>query len=92
MPARDDRNRKTLPSTRAANAILPRAATSPRADPLRLRRGVINLAQSEWRRCQMGTNHIACFGVWRIGSRRQLSRVNRTGATRWHKPYRVQIA
>jgi hypothetical protein len=40
-----------------------------------------------WRRIEMGTNHIACFGVWRRGSRRQAARVNRTNSTRWHMPH-----
>ena len=40
-----------------------------------------------WRRCEMGTNHIACFGVWRRGTRRQAERTNRSGTTRWHMPH-----
>ncbi|HXC57380.1 MAG TPA: hypothetical protein VNU97_18920 [Rhizomicrobium sp.] len=41
-----------------------------------------------WRRCEMGTNHIACFGVWRRGTRRQAVRNDRCGQTRWHMPHR----
>jgi hypothetical protein len=40
----------------------------------------------------MGTNHIACFGVWRRGTRRQADRPNRTGTTRWHMPCRKGVA
>ncbi len=36
----------------------------------------------------MGNNHIACFGIWRRGTRRQAERSNRSGLTRWHMPYR----
>ncbi len=42
-----------------------------------------------WRRTEMGTNHIACFGVWRRGARRQAERLNRTNTTRWHMPHRT---
>ena len=45
------------------------------------------MAGAVWRRCEMGTNHIACFGVWRRGSRRQADRRNRCGLTRWHMPH-----
>jgi hypothetical protein len=41
-----------------------------------------------WRRIEMGTNHIACFGVWRRGTRRQAMRQARPGTTRWHMPHR----
>jgi hypothetical protein len=40
-----------------------------------------------WRRTEMGTNHIACFGVWRRGTRRQAARPERLGTTRWHMPH-----
>ncbi len=40
-----------------------------------------------WRRTEMGTNHIACFGVWRRGTRRQAVRQDRSGTTRWHMPH-----
>ncbi|MEI9992880.1 MAG: hypothetical protein WDM86_22995 [Rhizomicrobium sp.] len=35
----------------------------------------------------MGTNPIACFGIWRRGTRRQAERLNRSGITRWHMPH-----
>jgi hypothetical protein len=47
---------------------------------------------NEWRRTEMGTNHIACFGIWRRGTRRQAERMNRSGITRWHKPHRQGAA
>lgn len=48
-------------------------------------------ASAVWRRTEMGTNHIACFGVWRRGTRRQAERKGRTGETRWHMPHRAAI-
>lgn len=45
-----------------------------------------------WRRIEMGTNHIACFGVWRRGTRRLAERRNRTNTTRWHMPHRCDAA
>jgi hypothetical protein len=45
-----------------------------------------------WRRTEMGTNHIACFGVWRRGTRRQAERPNRANTTRWHMPHRHDSA
>jgi hypothetical protein len=57
-------------------------------DSTRKRRGTMALVRSVWRRIAPGTNHIACFGVWRRGTRRQLLRPNRAGITRWHMPYR----
>jgi len=55
------------------------------APPIRERKGHVALAKTPWRRCTTGTNHISAFGVWRVGSRRTLKRVNRTGETRWHR-------
>lgn len=49
-------------------------------------------AAALWRRCEMGTNHIACFGVWRRGARRQAMRLTRSGATRWHMPHQTGAA
>ncbi len=46
----------------------------------------------EWRRIEMGTNHIACFGGWRRGARLQAGCVNRSGTTRWHMPHRTGVA
>ena len=57
-------------------------------DATRRRRGMMFIVPSPWRLCAMGTNHIACYGVWRQGTRRMAERRNRTGETRWHKPYR----
>jgi len=85
MPARDDRNRQALRCLRTARTPQNARATLPR-----LWRGIENFVIAEWRRCEMGTNHIACFGIWRRGTRRQPRRPNRTGATRWHKPYKSQ--
>lgn len=45
-----------------------------------------------WRRTEMGTNHIACFGVWRRGTRRQAVRTERLGTTRWHMPHQGGVA
>ena len=53
----------------------------------RTRRGG-KTAAPVWRRCETGTNHIACFGVWRRGTRRQAARFIRSGSTRWHMPHR----
>ncbi|HEX4301868.1 MAG TPA: hypothetical protein VHZ78_03690 [Rhizomicrobium sp.] len=50
-------------------------------------RGRKTVASNTWRRCEMGTNHIACFGVWRRGTRRQVVRNARPGTTRWHMPH-----
>lgn len=49
-------------------------------------------AHAVWRRMEMGTNHIACFGVWRRGTRRQALRRDRLGLTRWHMPHRDDAA
>jgi len=49
-------------------------------------------ATAVWRRCEMGTNHIACFGVWRRGTRRQAMRPSRSGTTRWHMPHQTGAA
>lgn len=52
-----------------------------------------NEAQADtWRRTEMGTNHIACFGIWRRGTRRQADRPNRANLTRWHMPHRPGAA
>ncbi|MEJ0025791.1 MAG: hypothetical protein WDN01_07170 [Rhizomicrobium sp.] len=53
----------------------------------RTRRGSHTALNAAWRRCEMGTNQIACFGVWRRGTRRQAERRNRSGITRWHMPH-----
>jgi hypothetical protein len=62
-------------------------AEDRRRDGSRTRRGSLTAESAVWRRTEMGTNHIACFGVWRTGTRRQAERLNRTGQTRWHMPH-----
>ncbi len=57
-----------------------------RVAPSRLRRGFLNVLPDEWRRCALGTNHITNFGVWQFGTRREAPRLNRAGATLWHRP------
>jgi len=54
----------------------------------RVRRGTLSERPQAWRRTEPGSNHIACFGIWRPGSRRQAVRTNRFGITRWHMPHR----
>ena len=51
----------------------------------RERKGLLQTAKASWRRCTTGTNHISAFGVWRVGARRVMKRINRTGETRWHR-------
>ncbi|HEY0303049.1 MAG TPA: hypothetical protein VGC36_17005 [Rhizomicrobium sp.] len=52
-----------------------------------MRRGRKAAQGAVWRRTEMGSNHIACFGVWRRGTRRQAVRTDRSGTTRWHMPH-----
>ena len=70
----------------AARALVS-AATRKRGGVQRTLRGREAAPIAVWRRCEMGTNHIACFGVWRRGTRRQAMRLNRSGTTRWHMPH-----
>jgi hypothetical protein len=59
----------------------------------RERKGLLQTAKVSWRRSTTGTNHISAFGVWRVGARRVMRRINRTGETRWHRlPSIVQQA
>jgi hypothetical protein len=51
-----------------------------------LRRGFLNALPDEWRRCALGANQITNFGVWQSGTRRVAPRLNRAGATLWHRP------
>jgi hypothetical protein len=51
----------------------------------RLRKGVRAANKSPWRRDTTGSNHISAFGVWRDRNRRVMTRINRTGETRWHR-------
>jgi len=75
--------RAGLASRHAASADIVRLSGVERT-----RRGSLTTEKASWRRCEMGTNHIACFGVWRRGTRRQAERRNRSGITRWHMPHR----
>ena len=74
--------RAGLPSRLRASAV-----GSSRTGSDSRRRGSLITVPALWRRCDMGTNHIASFGVWRRGTRRQAERRNRAGLTRWHMPY-----
>lgn len=51
----------------------------------RARKGVRGASKNPWRRSSTGSNHISAFGVWRDRSRRVMTRINRTGETRWHR-------
>ncbi len=51
----------------------------------RARKGVRAASKASWRRVTTGSNHISAFGVWRDRSRRAMTRINRTGETRWHR-------
>jgi hypothetical protein len=51
-------------------------------------RGLIGVIAQVWRRSELGTNHIASYGVWRRHTRRQAPRRNRASETRWHRPFR----
>jgi hypothetical protein len=52
---------------------------------IRARKGVRGASRIAWRRATTGSNHISAFGVWRERSRRAMTRINRTGETRWHR-------
>lgn len=81
-------------SHRASIAVSPTdvAAVSDRRNAPGERRLRLEAQADAWRRIEMGTNHIACFGVWRRGTRRQAERVNRSNSTRWHMPHRHDAA
>jgi hypothetical protein len=51
---------------------------------LRARRGLLMTLPLAWRRCALGSNHIASHGVWRAGRRRAVAQPNAKGETRWH--------
>lgn len=51
----------------------------------RKRKGFMDMNNTSWRRCSLGSNHISAFGVWRQGERRRRRRTNRRGDTRWHR-------
>lgn len=88
-----DRNKRIAAQRRSRHAALASRFDMPvprRAggDGARRRRGALASENALWRRCETGTNHIASFGVWRRGTRRQAERLNRSGITRWHMPHR----
>jgi len=86
----DRKHREPAPkrSLRAGLALRHASAATRRSSGTeRTRRGSLTTEDAVWRRCEMGTNHIACFGVWRRGTRRQAERLNRSGITRWHMPH-----
>ena len=56
----------------------------PVAPSFRARRGLLMTLPLAWRRCALGTNHIASHGVWRAGRHRAVARPNAKGETRWH--------
>ena len=68
------------------------ADTGERSGASRTQRGRKHAASATWRRCELGTNHIASFGVWRRGTRRQVVRADRSDRTRWHMPHREDAA
>jgi hypothetical protein len=51
----------------------------------RKRTGLKACSKTAWRRTTTGSNHISAHGVWRDLARRTLTRINRTGETRWHR-------
>jgi hypothetical protein len=63
----------------------PVAGARPSLSTARTRKGVRAAAKVTWRRVTTGSNHISAFGVWRDRSRRAMTRINRTGETRWHR-------
>src|ERR1700690_1918991 len=87
-PSRMFRPMKFYARTRRA-AVKPPAIAVARqgAAPAikRVRKGLLQTAKASWRRCTAGTNHISAFVVWRVGARRVMKRINRTGETRWHR-------
>jgi len=69
-------------AVRQSAPVAPARASSFAA---RTRKGVRGASRTAWRRATTGSNHISAFGVWRDRSRRAMTRVNRTGETRWHR-------
>lgn len=69
----------------AVRQSAPVAAIPASRSATRLRKGVRAASKSPWRRSTTGSNHISAFGVWRDHSRRAMTRINRTGETRWHR-------
>jgi len=84
-----------MSTPRDRRATLPsrlHAAGPVRQGADRLRRGAQASLPDVWRKTELGTNHIASFGVWRRGERRQAERANRSGSTRWHMPHKSGTA
>jgi hypothetical protein len=79
---------------RSLRAAVRESADGDLHDGTRRRRGSLMAGTAAWRRTELGTNQIASFGVWRRGTRRQATRLNRAGLTRWHMPHQggVKIA
>jgi hypothetical protein len=50
-----------------------------------MRKGIRAATKNPWRRATTGSNPISAFGLWRDRSRRAMTRINRTGETRWHR-------
>ena len=73
-----DRRAAVRQSASVTHAGAPRSAA-------RARKGVRAATKNPWRRSTTGSNHISAFGVWQGRSRRVMTRVNRTGETRWHR-------
>jgi hypothetical protein len=69
----------------AVRQSAPVAAMRATRSTARLRKGVRAASKTPWRRSTTGSNHISAFGVWRNHSRRAMTRINRTGETRWHR-------
>jgi len=69
----------------AVRQSAPVAAARGSRTATRRRKGVRAAAKTAWRRATTGSNPISAFGVWRDRSRRAMTRVNRTGETRWHR-------
>ncbi len=63
----------------------PVAASRTARATTRSRKGVRAATKTSWRRADMGSNQISAYGVWRAPDRRAMTRINRTGETRWHR-------
>ena len=74
------RDRRAAVRQSAPVAALPGARST-----VRMRKGVRAASKNPWRRASTGSNQISAFGVWRDRSRRAMTRINRTGETRWHR-------
>lgn len=69
----------------AVRQSAPVAASPGARSAMRVRKGVRAATKNPWRRAATGSNHISAYGVWRDRSRRSMTRLNRTGETRWHR-------